>query len=409
MTVYNFSGHVAKEFKVPFIFTITQSSVTPLIPTMEAVKLNNARSDIIAVCVHAELRAHFLHQLVSKKALIDPSSRLVLVDPEMHEQTNFVECSLDGLAEIVRSPLDHVKDKEKPTYAFIYSRNCDESVVRDFLDNGVAAVLSVKGLLVKVNEDERLWFIEFNKAEDTILVKEQLKPGNDPESMHVCSRHRELFVSNKRHFLVGRHNRKENASDTKSGALNQIAQTLQTQSQLDAAMLTFLKKLIVGQSNKTLSSDDGESHDASSGDEDEQKTQRATKRRRTSDGAITQDAFDQLTNEQVKTLLIGRMRHRVEKKELVLPAWIKASFMAMRANPSLLQETNGASLAKIFNVSSDETSEAGYLFRDDGEWNGTNWLDRFEEAVQRGQPNKDGMPRPLLAVLTELMRALGIL
>ena len=38
----------------------------------------------------------------------------------------------------------------------------------------------------------------------------------DPDSMHVCSRHRELFVSNKRHFLVGRHNRKENASDTKS-------------------------------------------------------------------------------------------------------------------------------------------------------------------------------------------------
>jgi hypothetical protein len=373
---------------------------------MDAVKLNNARSDTIAVCVHAELRAHFLHQLVAKHALIDPSSRLVLVDPEMHVAVNMVECSLDELAAVVRAPLEHVKDKEKPTYAFIYSRNCDESVVRDFLDNGVAAVLSVKGLLVKVKEDDRYWFIEFNKAEDTLLVKEQLKPGNDPDSMHICSRHRELFVSNQRHFLVGRHNRKENASDNKSGALNQIAQNLQNQSQLDAAMLTFLKRLVLGQ-NARLVSEDTDTNGSSSADEEEPRS-RAVKRRRSSDEGMSQDVFNALSNDQVKTMLIARMRHRVEKGALSLPPWIKAAFMAVRANPALLKQMNGATLAAMFNVPASDKDDALYLFHDDGEWNGDNWMARLEEAVQRGEPREDGTPRPLLALLTELMRALGI-
>lgn len=385
---------------------------------MEAVNLNNARKDTIAVCVNAEYRAFFLQQLTSKNALIDPQSRLVLLDPEMHVAANLVTCSVSTLASIVRAPLDHVKDKEHPTYAFIYSRNCDESVVRDFLDNGIAAVLSVKGLLVKVAEDERMWFFEFNKAEDTLLIKEQLKPGGDPDSMHVCARHRDMVVTNKRHFLCGRLNRKDNGVDTKSGALNQIAQNLQSQSQLDAAMLTFLKRLITGAPEKTEETATGaESPDGSSADDEaplpvSAPSRPAPKRRRSSDGGavgVQPEAFNTLTNDQVKALLLGRMRYRMQRKELRVPPWIRAAFLTMKANPRLVARVEGATVASIFNVARAHHEAAGFLFEDDGGWTAETWATRMEAAAALGRAAKEGESRPMLGLVTEVMRALGVL
>jgi hypothetical protein len=391
----------------------------------------------LAICIHAEYRSHFVHQLVSKKTLIDPQSRLVLVDEDTHAKENFVLCeSIEDAARIVKNPADHLVKKERPTYAFVYSRNCDESIVKEYVDNGVASVLSVKGLLMGIKGDERLWFIEFNRVEDTRIVKDQLFPGCDPASVHVCSKHRATFTANGRHFLCSRTNRKETTVSTKTGSLNQIALQLQDQPHIDTAMLQFLKHLLVSSDTKKrqskarrgtaarASKDDDASEDESSrdepdsdedeedSDEDEDEPPPASKKLKSDPAShIDQESFNALSNAQVKALLIGRMRTRVQNGTLTIPAWVKGAFATMRDNERVALDMRNATLAAIFNVPSTVKKEKPHLFRHaDSDWTSESFASHFEDAVSLGEPIEDETEnRPFVALTSELMRALGVM
>jgi hypothetical protein len=341
---------------------------------MNALNLNTLKENCIATCIHPEVRTQFLHAFQNRGELIDPHSRLVLIDNEMHKPENFVACtSNEEFAAVVADPLSYMKKKEYPTYGFIYSKVADVNIIRDYIDNGIATMLSIKGFLFSFHDKH--WFLEFTRAEDTILIKEQLKPGADPESIHICARHRELRTMNGNHFICGRQNRKELNDETKVGSMNMISHHLFSSQHLDTSMLKFLKSLTVSENY----------------DEDEAP---ASKKKKVDKG-ISQAEFNSLPNEKVKELILERMKFRIKKGELKLPKWISVLFATMKTE-SKEQKNESVTLASIFNVSDMSDEELCAI----------NLNDAFEKAIQKGTMQKE--PRRFVALYSSLMRAFGL-